>query len=57
MYICLLLESPIVGLSLNTELLSISIPQDQERNSGSKKKESDIMSKLLCIAAFYRTST
>jgi len=34
-----LLESPIAELSLNFELLSISIPQDQGKTTRSQKKE------------------
>ena len=53
-----LLESPNAELSLNSKLLSISIPQGQGETSGSKKNEPRYkLSKLLCIIAFYRSST
>jgi len=56
------MESPVAELDMNSEWLLISIPQDQGKISRSRKRNPGIMSggiisKLLCVIAFYGSST
>ena len=57
-YVGSLLESPIAELSLESGLFSISIPQDQGKTSGPKKKEPRYKCQSYYVQfAFYRSST